>query len=191
MLNNRKFHEQENAMRHGTAAVLGALIVILVPLSICGQTSAPVVPPEPKPPDGAKLVLQAFAQGDQIYTCKEKKGQYSWAFKAPEAQLSDQDGKPLGRHFAGPSWELNDKSAVTGKMIKSVDSPDKDAIPWLLIEVKDHSGNGLLTKVTHIQRVDTKGGKTPATVCDAPHAEQEARVHYSAKYLFYESKPAK
>jgi hypothetical protein len=178
-------------MRHRTGAFLGALIVILAPLSICGQGSAPVVPAEPKPPDGAKLVLQAFAQGDQIYTCKEQNGQYSWALKAPEAQLSDQDGKPLGRHFAGPSWELNDKSAVTGKMIAHADSPDKDAIPWLLVGVVDHSGNGLLTNVTYIQRVDTKGGKAPATGCDAPHAGQEVRVPYSAKYLFYESKPAK
>jgi len=178
-------------MRHGTAAVLGALIVISVPLSKCGQRSAPVVPPEPKPPDGAKLVVQAFAQGDQIYTCTEQNGQYLWAFKAPEAQLSDQDRKPLGRHFAGPSWELNDKSAVTGKMIARVDSPDKDAIPWLLLGVVDHSGNGLLSNVTHIQRLDTTGGKAPATGCDASHAGQEVRVPYSAKYLFYESKPAK
>ncbi len=188
VLHNRKFHEQQNAIRRRTAVLLGALIVILAPLPISSQT--PAVPAEPKPPDGAKLVLQALARGEQIYTCKEQSGQYSWTLKAPEAQLSDQDGKPLGRHIAGPTWELNDKSAVTGKAIKRVESPDKDAIPWLLVGVVDHSGNGLLTSVTHIQRLDTVGGKAPATGCDAPHAGQEVRASYSAKYLFYESAPA-
>ena len=92
--------------------------MILVPLSPRGQRSAPLVPAKLIPPNEAKLVLQAFAQGDQIYTCKEQNGQYSWALKGPEAQFLDQDYKPLGRHFAGPSWELNDKSAVTGKIPK-------------------------------------------------------------------------
>lgn len=181
-------------MRHGPAAVLGALMVIAAPLSICGQTPPPGGAPDVNPPAGAKRVLEAFAQGDQIYTCKEESGQYSWTFKAPEAKLSGKRGKPLGRHFAspsGPTWELTDKSAVTGKRIQSVDSPYKDAIPWLLLEVTEHSGNGRLTKVSYVQRVDTKGGRAPATGCDASHAEQELRVPYSAKYVFYKSKPTK
>lgn len=178
-------------MTHGTAAVVCALLITLVPLSIRAQTSAPEVPAELRPPEGAKLVLQAFAKGDQIYTCKEQNGQYSWTLKAPEAVLSDQNGKVIGRHSAGPSWELNDKSAVTGKMIARADSPDKDSIPWLLIGVAEHSGKGQLSNITHIQRLDTKGGKAPASGCDAPHAGQEVRVPYSATYRFFETKPAK
>ena len=34
----------------------------------------------------------------------------------------------------------------------------------------------------------TKGGKAPATGCDAGHAGQEVRVPYSADYLFYAPK---
>jgi hypothetical protein len=163
--------------------------LIWLPLAALGQSSE--VPAELKPPEGAKLVLQALAKGDQIYTCKEQNGQYSWTLKAPEAQLFDQDGKVLGRHFAGPSWELNDKSAVTGKMIARADSPEKDAIPWLLVGVVDHSGNGQLSSVTHIQRVNTKGGKAPSGGCDASSAGKEVSVPYSATYRFFESKPAK
>jgi hypothetical protein len=194
-------------MTHRTAAVLGALIVIalilmLVPLTMGGQTPAPSGSPDVNPPAGAKRVLEASAETVQIYTCKEESGQYSWAFKAPEANLSDKHGKALGRHFAcpaqgeacatkpGSTWEWHDKSAVTGKRLKSVDSPYKDAIPWLLVEAVDHSGKGRLSEVTYIQRVDTKGGKAPATGCDAARAGQEARVAYSAKYVFYKSKPA-
>jgi hypothetical protein len=111
-----------------TAAIVGALI--LFPLTAWEQDVASAeVPAELVPPEGAKLVLQALAKGDQIYACKEQNGQHSWTLKAPEAQLFDRDGKVLGRHFAGPSWELSDKNAVTGKMIARADSPDKDAIP--------------------------------------------------------------
>ena len=163
------------------------LSLILLTLTAWGQGAAPDVPDALKPPEGAKLILEAEAKGDQIYTCREKNGQYSWALKAPEAQLFDKQGKVIGRHFAGPSWELSDKSAVTGKMIARTDAPDKDAIPWLLVGVVDHSGSGQLSNVTHIQRLNTKGGKPPAA-CDASSAGKEVRAPYSATYRFYESK---
>lgn len=176
-----------------TAALVAALILILLPQVVWGQGSAPhaEVPPELRPPEGAKLILYAFAKGDQIYSCKQQNAQYSWTLKAPEAQLLDQGGQVLGRHFAGPSWEVSDKSSVTGKVVVHADSPDKDAIPWLLLTAVDHSGNGLLSNVSNIQRQNTKGGKAPSTGCDGSHVGEETRVPYSANYLFYENNPAK
>jgi Protein of unknown function (DUF3455) len=164
-----------------------AVGLILLTLPAWDQGAAPAVPAEPKPPEGAKLVLEADGKGDQIYTCKEENGQYSWTLKAPEAVLYDKKGKVIGRHFEGPTWELSDKSAVKGKTIKRADAPDKDAIQWLLLEAVDHSGSGKLSKVTHIQRLYTKGGKAPAG-CDASSASKEVRSPYSATYLFYKSK---
>jgi len=166
-----------------TAAIVGAMI--LLPLAVWGQDSGSAkVPVQLVPPDGAKFVLRARAKGDQIYTCKEQNGRYSWTLKAPEAQLFDRDGEVVGRHSAGPSWVWNDGSAVTGKVIARADSPDKDAIHWVLLEAVGHSGNGLLSKVTHIQRLNTKGGKAPISGCYAAHAGAEIRVPYSATYLF-------
>jgi len=102
--------------------MLEALMFILLPHAVWGQSAAPggEVPPELRPPEGAKLILRAHAKGDQIYTCKQQNGQYSWALKAPEAQLFDERGQVLGRHFAGPTWEASDKSAVTGKMVQAI-----------------------------------------------------------------------
>ena len=179
-------------LANGSAGSLLALLLVLLPHAVWGQTSASGkdVPSELRPPEGAKLVLHALAKGDQIYTCKQQNGQYSWALKAPEAQLFDESGKPIGRHFAGPSWELTDKSAVTGRPLARADSPDKDSIQWLLLAVVDHSGNGLLSRVSHIQRLNTKGGKAPNAGCDASHADAEIRAPYSADYLFYEAKPS-
>lgn len=162
--------------------------LILLTLRPWGQGAEPDIPRELIPPEGAKLVLVGEAKGDQIYTCKEQNGQYSWTLKAPEAQLFDKQGNVLGRHFAGPSWELSDKSAVTGKMIARADAPDKDAIPWLLIGVVDHSGSGQLSNVTHIQRINTSGGKAPASGCEVSSGGKEVRSPYSATYRFFASK---
>lgn len=163
--------------------------LILLTLPVWGQPAGTEIPPVLWPPEGAKLVLVADAKGDQIYTCKEQNGQYLWTPKAPEAQLFDEQGKVIGRHFAGPSWELSDKSGVIGKKIEQADAPDKDAIPWLLLGAVDHYGSGQLSNVTHIQRVNTKGGKAPAAGCDASSAgKKEVRSPYTATYRFYETK---
>jgi hypothetical protein len=149
------------------------------------SASARQVPKELQPPGNEQLLLQVHAQGDQIYSCKTDGAQFVWTLKAPEAQLVDKSGKPFGKHFAGPSWEANDGSRVTGKAVVNAPSPDGDSIPWLLVAVANHSGEGVLAHVTSIQRTNTKGGKAPASGCDAAHAGQEARAPYSADYVFF------
>lgn len=57
--------------------------------------------------------------------------------------------------------------------------------PGLLVNIIGHEGSGVLSRATTIQRINTRGGKAPASGCDAAHAGQERRVHYSADYLFY------
>src|ERR1700692_1378808 len=128
--------------------------------------------------------VRVHAKGDQIYSCKVDGAQTGWTLKAPEAQLFDKDGKAFGKHFAGPSWEASDGTRVVGKAAANVASPGADSIPWLLVKVVSHAGDGVLARVTSIQRINTKGGKAPASGCDAGHAGQEVRVPYSADYVF-------
>jgi hypothetical protein len=167
--------------------MLVSMLLMMLPNVVGGQTSASgdQVPAQLQPPEGTKVVLHARAKGDQVYTCKQDGGQSSWTLKAPDAQLFDESGKVLGHHFAGPTWELKDSSAVTGKVAARFDPPDKNAIPWLLLTAVDHSGNGLMNNVTHIQRLNTSGGKAPATGCDGSHVGDETRVAYTADYFFY------
>ena len=146
------------------------------------------VPQQIQAPANEQLLLQVHAKGDQIYTCKGDAGSLSWTLKAPDAQLFDKDGKPFGKHFAGPSWEANDGSRVMGKAAANAPSPDADSIPWLLVNIVNHEGTGVLSRATTIQRINTKGGKAPASGCDAAHAGAELRVPYSADYLFYAPK---
>jgi hypothetical protein len=106
--------------------------------------------------------------------------------KAPEAELHDQQGAVIGRHFAGPTWKDNDGSEVTGKAVARLDAPDADSIPWLLVTATGHSGSGVLSRVTSMQRIHTKGGVAPAAAeCDAAKQNAEAKSAYSADYYFY------
>jgi hypothetical protein len=170
---------QESAL----AALLTAAIIIL-------SSSAPAqqIPQQLQPSANEQLLFQVHAKGDQVYTCKEDVTAYAWTLKAPDAQLFDKDGKPFGKHFAGPSWEAKDGSRVTGKAVANAPSPDPDSIAWLLVNIVSHEGSGVLSGATTIQRLNTKGGKAPATGCDASRAGQELRVPYSADYLFYAPK---
>ncbi|HVP50918.1 MAG TPA: DUF3455 domain-containing protein [Terriglobales bacterium] len=167
--------------------MFAALLLAMLPMVVCGQNSASgdEVPPQLRPPGKTKPVLHAHAKGDQVYICKQEGGQYSWTLKAPDAQLFNESGKAIGHHSAGPTWQLNDGSAVIGKVAARFDPPDKDAIPWLLLTATEHSGSGLMNSVTHIQRLNTKRGKAPAAGCDASHAGDERRVPYTADYFFY------
>ncbi len=173
-----------NSIRGFTSATLLAAASTVLSFSVAAQQ----VPPPLQPPANEKLLLQVHAKGDQVYTCKSDAAQFTWTLKAPDAQLFDKDGKPFGKHFAGPSWEASDGSRVTGKAVANAPSPDADSIPWLLIKIISHDGNGVLSPATSIQRLNTKGGKAPASGCDASHVGQEVRVPYSADYLFYAPK---
>ena len=108
-----------------------------------------------------------------------------WVFKAPEANLFGDDDRQIGTHFAGPSWKADDGSTVVGEVVAQADAPDGDAIPWLLLRAKSHSGTGLFTAVSYIRRADTTGGVAPETGCDAGHLSEQARMRYSATYQFY------
>jgi hypothetical protein len=153
-----------------------------------GQTIArPDVPEKIRAPENEEVVLQVHASGSQIYTCQQTTdNKYSWTLKAPEAELRDQQGAIVGRHYAGPTWKYKDGSEVTGKAAAKVDSPDPDSIPWLLVNATGHSGDGVLSRVSSIQRIHTKGGQpSPAADCNASKLNVEVKSSYTADYYLY------
>lgn len=129
----------------------------------------------------------ARATGFQIYVCRpDAQGNPAWTLKAPEAELFDEQGMVIGKHFGGPTWHLNDGSQVTGKMVAKVDAPVPTAIPWLLVAVTSNSGKGSLSHVNSIQRVNTVSGLPPsASECSESSGEAEFKSSYSADYYFY------
>lgn len=166
--------------------LLTLLIATVAPAN--GQGIArPDVPEKIKAPAGEEVVLLAHASGSQIYKCQQgTDGNYAWTLKAPEAELRDQQGNPIARHYAGPTWKHKDGSEVTGKAAAKVDAPDADSIPWLLVNVTGHSGEGVLAKITSIQRINTKGGQPPtAAECTTAKQNSEAKSAYTADYYFF------
>jgi hypothetical protein len=168
------------------------LLQVAVLIGIATQASGqairrPDVPDKIKAPAGEDVVLQAHATGSQIYLCNPAEdGSPGWVLKAPEAELHDAQGAIIGRHYAGPTWKSNDGSEVTGKAAGRVNSPDADSIPWLLVTATGHSGDGVLSRVTSIQRINTKGGKPPLTVeCNPSKKDSEVKSSYTADYYFY------
>ena len=116
-----------------------------------------------------------------------EQAKFEWAFKAPEADLFDAQGHKVGRHYGGPTWEVAD-GKVIGRVKAKADAPDRQGIPWLLLDAVQASGSGILGKVQSIQRVNTFGGKPPAEKADQSKVGQVIRVDYTATYRFFAAK---
>ena len=133
-----------------------------------------------RPPAGSALAAHVYATGVQIYRWTGT----AWTFVAPEAVLyADTGGRDrVGRHFAGPTWESVGGSTVVGGAARRC-TPDSTAIPWLSLTGISADRPGIFRRVTFIQRTHTAGGLAPSTPGSV--AGQEARVPYTAEYLFY------
>ncbi len=174
-----------------TALAGASLIALATGCTPSSVAVAPRMPENLRVPAAQKLSLEADATGVQIYDCKASKddpARFEWALRAPEADLFDVTGKKIGKHYAGPTWESYDGSKVVGEFRARSDSPNVNAIPWLLLDAKSASGDGVFGQTASIQRGQTIGGKAPKQGCSPMQAGNEARVPYKATYYFYLAK---
>ena len=101
---------------------------------------------------GETVVLTVHAVGLQLYECRPgADGKLAWTFTAPQATLTV-DGKVVGKHGAGPSWDQLDGSGITAKAVANAPGATEKDIPWLKLEVNSHKGAGQLDGVTTVQR---------------------------------------
>jgi Protein of unknown function (DUF3455) len=159
-----------------------ALLTFAVLAFLSESGMAQNIPAKLAPPAGTKLLGKYAAKGVQIYSCAAKGAANEWSFKAPEAQLTDAQGKIFAKHYAGPTWEAADGSKIVGKAVANEPAPKPGAIPWLLLSVES-SGTGVLAGARFVQRVNTVGGVGPTGAC--PTASTERRVDYTADYIIY------
>ena len=159
----------------------GAAFALLLSGSFVSAGAAETPLPDAIAAAGETVVLTVHAEGAQVYECKAgADGKSTWAFREPIATLLV-DGKTVGRHYAGPNWEYGDGSAVVGKLAASVPGASPDDIPWLKLNVISQRGSGILTGVTTVQRINTRGGKLEGA-CDKVGTFRN--VPYSADYVF-------
>jgi hypothetical protein len=163
-------------------SVRSAVLALLsMTAATVGGSAAETALPDAIAAPGETAVLAVHAEGAQVYECKAgPDGRLAFAFREPIATLLV-DGKTVGRHYAGPTWEHGDGSAVVGKAVGNAPGTTAEDIPWLKLQVVASRGSGILSAVTTIQRVNTKGGKLEGA-CDKAGSFKSAP--YAADYVF-------
>lgn len=173
-------------MRSATHLSLSLIASLAMGAAVAEQSTE--LPAQLRAADGERLAMTLSARGVQVYECRAVKGSpyaYEWAFVAPDAELFDGQGAHAGKHFAGPRWEAPDGSRVAGTVMAKADASEAGAIPWLLLTAKSDGPEGVLSKVSSVQRVNTSGGAAPTTGCAEATAGTMSRVSYTADYRMY------
>jgi hypothetical protein len=130
---------------------------------------------------GEASVVTLHAEGVQVYECKAGKDRkLAWALREPVATLL-LGGTTVGRHYAGPTWEHVDGSAIGGKVVATAPGRTPNDVPWLKLQATARRGQGTISGVTTVQRVNTQGG-VHAGPCDKVRTFYSAP--YSADYVF-------
>src|SRR3954452_16486660 len=100
---------------------------------------------------GEASVLTLHAEG------ADPAGRLVWEFREPVATLIEA-GKTVGRHYAGPHWEHAVGSVIAAKLAGRAPGASASDIPLLKLKVTERRGNGVLSGVTTVQRINTRGG---------------------------------
>jgi hypothetical protein len=96
-----------------TVPQLGAALA----LAVCSAGGARAQLPDAIAALDSGPLVTLHAEGAQIYECKAgRDGNLVWTFREPIAALM-LDGRTVGRHYVGPTWEHIDGSRVQGKVI--------------------------------------------------------------------------
>jgi FtsP/CotA-like multicopper oxidase with cupredoxin domain len=168
----------DHRMRRLAVAGIAVLGLALVPAA---QAKPAPIPDTIKVAEGNRVFLAAHATGVQIYSCTAT----GWTFVAPRATLTDERGRAIIDHFAGPTWKYRDGSQVVGR-VEAPATVDPTAIPWLRLAAASTTP-GRLGRTTFIQRINTRGGLAPAaSLCGAQNAGAQVEVPYAADYVFWE-----
>ena len=187
---------------------------LIVAMSIALGAPAQAAPDKltpPAVPSGLEMeagwdpFFVAHAVGTQNYICAPANtpSGVDWLFIGPQATAYADDGGQVLTHFQSKNperanafhatWQHSrDTSAVWATKFRGSSDPAyvaPDAIEWLLLEVTGDQvgpGNGdKLVGTRYIQRVNTVGGKPPASGCTPQTVNTRKMVDYEADYYFY------
>jgi hypothetical protein len=177
------------------STVLFVLGAAALSLAACGSApmtaySQNALPAAVQVPAGHRVVLETVGAGDIAYECRDKAnaaGQYEWVFAGPNAALMDRQGRSIGRYFGPPAtWAASDGSAITGTQLAVSPAGDGN-IALQLVKANPATGQGVMSGISHIQRVATRGGVAPSSVCDAQAKGKRETVKYQADYIFWKA----
>jgi hypothetical protein len=167
-------------IRRGNALGFLAAGILIAPPAL-GATPLAAAPAAFGVADRA-IALKVHGEGAQLYQCVPDAGGHPvWTFREPIAALISDGGKTIGRHYAGPTWELEDGGAVKGQLLASAPGAGADDIALLKLAAAEHRGAGALAGVSLILRLNTRGGALKGACAVAGDLRAEP---YSADYVF-------
>lgn len=171
-----------------TAFAAAAISACAGPGAMTAPFSQATLPASVQVPAGHTVALETMAAGDITYQCRAKAdmpGQHEWVFAGPDAGLKDRSGKRVGKYYGPPAtWEGNDGSRITGTQL-AVSPGGAGNIPLQLVKANPAVGAGIMQGVSHVQRVNTRGGVAPAAACAASNMGAKQVVQYTADYVFW------
>lgn len=139
---------------------------------------------------GNTLVLETNASGTIEYQCSKEKDPlttYKWIITGPTATLTNKEGEKIGDYTGPPArWAHEDGSFVTGSQVAVSPNGSKN-IPMQLVKADVAGGQGVLTTVSYVQRVNTKGGIAPSGKCSESNEGEKVEVNYKADYKFWKT----
>ena len=148
------------------------------------------VPASIRVPAGNKIAMETVGLGEITYECRDKAnapGMTEWVFVGPNAVLNDRSGKQVGKYYGPPAtWESMDGSKLTAVQLAVAPSGPGN-LPFQLVKANPAMGSGMMTGVTHIQRVALKGGVAPASECSMAKKGTKEIVKYQADYIFWKA----
>ena len=100
----------------------------------------------------------------QLYECKADwqkaqsgAGALTWQFREPIATLM-MDGKSVGTALRRSELGAHRRQRSDGQGDRQHAGRNLERYPWLSLDVVGHRGNGILSDVTTVQRINTRGG---------------------------------
>jgi hypothetical protein len=154
------------------------LLSIVLCVAFVSAQTLPTLDAQLTPPASQySSFVNLHATGFQNYTCVNT----TWTLKAPDARLFDDSNRLQATHFAGPTWQCVDGSAIVGQAINSTVHGSTN-VAWLLLRSISNTGTGAFSNVRYVVRYNTNGGVAPSSACTNG---DQLGVAYTADYLFF------
>jgi hypothetical protein len=188
-------------------ALAAAALALLPAMLHAHPVPVPDVPAIIEVEAGHRPYLIGHAIGTQNYVClpsTQSETGVAWTLFGPQATLFDDRDRQIATHFLSPNpdqggtpratWHHSDDSsivwAVKAQESKDPEYVDPTAIAWFLLRVVGNedgpTGGDKLSDTTFLQRINTVGGKAPATGCEsAGNLGAIQLIPYEADYVFY------
>ena len=179
------------------SAICLSVASAVLALTACGSMSPKTpmfdqsgLPASIQVPAGNKVAMETVGVGEITYECRDKAnapGMTEWVFVGPNAVLNDRSGKQVGKYYGPPAtWESMDGSKLTAVQLAVAPSSPGN-LPLQLVKANPAMGSGMMTGVTHIQRVALKGGVAPSSMCSPANKGAKEIVKYQADYIFWKA----